>query len=337
MNSLLNTSLFCFLATSATVVIAGGTAQPLATRGESLVTLKGLPSVHVAFGGPQEEANEQVSIEGFCPFSRQEQQLLFLQGGWQRQQQRNLLSFGVGWRYFPEIHWGVGSNLFYDQDTTRRQRRLGLGAEAWWQSLTLAVNGWRTARDLKAYQQRPANGYDVSLRGYLPVLPHMGASVRYAHYFGDEVALGGLQQRYRNPKQWRWGIDYTPIPLLTLAYHRQAGLGGHSRHQISAVLSYRFSLPWEQQVDPNQVTRLHSAEGQRLALVRREQLMALRYAKIALPTVQPLPLQGQQKQESQKSQKQKEREARKSLKRAEKEKKKEKKRQKEASSKKTKL
>lgn len=293
MNSLFNTSMFCSLAISATVVMAGGMEPPLATSGESSAALRALPTVHVALGGPQEEANEQVSIEGFCPFSRQEQQLLFLQGGWQRQQQRNLLSFGVGWRYFPEMHWGVGGNLFYDQDTTRRQRRVGVGVEAWWQSLTLAVNhylpanGWRAARDLKAYQQRSANGYDVTLRGYLPVLPHIGASVRYAHYFGDEVALGGVQQRYRNPKQWRWGIDYTPIPLLTLAYHRQAGLSGHSKHQISAVLSYRFSLPLSQQVDPNQVTLLHSAKGQQLARVQREQIMALKYAKVAVSTAQP--------------------------------------------------
>ncbi|WP_253306579.1 inverse autotransporter beta domain-containing protein [unidentified bacterial endosymbiont] len=296
MNYLLHASLSCCLAISSTTVMAAeNTKNPLVASRQPAATVQTLPSVHATVGGSREEANQQVSLEGFWPFFRQEQQVLFLQGGWQRQQQRNLLSLGLGWRYLPESHWGLGCHVFYDQDTTQQQQRLGLGAEAWWQSLKLAVNGylpassWRAAREVAGYQQRPASGYDVTLQGYLPALPQIGASVRYAHYFGDEVTLGGVQQRYRNPQQWRWGVDVTPIPLLTLAYHRQAGLSGQSKHQFSAVLNYRFALPLSQQLDPHQVTLLHSAERQPLARVLREQLMALKYAKIATPTVKSLP------------------------------------------------
>lgn len=291
MNYSLKTPLSCFLALSATAAMAAaGTENSLAILDEPLAVQAALPAIHVDVGGQQNKLSERVSLEGFWPLMQQEEQLLFLQGGWLRQQQRNLLSAGLGWRYFPEINWGVGSNLFYDQDITRQHRRISLGAEAWWQSLTLSANGylpassWRTASDLKQYRERPAKGYDITLKGYLPTLPHLGASVRYAHYRGDEVALSDRKHRQRDPKQWRWGVDVTPIPLLTLAYHQQPGLSGDAKHQFSAVLTYRFALPLSQQLDPNQVTVLHSAEGQRLARVQRERLMVLQYAKIAPQT-----------------------------------------------------
>jgi Inverse autotransporter, beta-domain len=294
MNYLSNTTLSCFLALSTTAAMAAGVAEnSLATLGEPVELQAALPSVHIEGGRAQKKAGERLLLEGFWPVMQQEEQLLFLQGGWLRQQQRNLLSAGLGWRYFPETDWGVGSNLFYDHDMTRKHRRVGLGAEAWWQSLTLTANGylpassWQIATDVKEYRARPAKGYDVSLQGYLPVLPHLGASVRYAHYVGDEVALGSSQHRQRNPKQWRWGLNITPIPLLTVGYHQQPGGRGPTKHQVNAALTYRFALPLSQQLDPNQITLLHSAEGQRLARVPREQLMALQYAKIATPPAPP--------------------------------------------------
>ncbi|WP_253305994.1 inverse autotransporter beta domain-containing protein [unidentified bacterial endosymbiont] len=293
MNTLLKTSLLCYLAVGTNVVVARALEQPLAMAGESSATLQTLPAVDVILGRQEDAAQKFSTIEGLWPFFYEEQQLLFLQGGWHRQQQRNLLSLGLGWRYFPKVHWGLGFNLFYDQETKRQQRRLGLGGEAWWQSLTLAVNGylpvngWKSAHELTGYRQRTASGYDATLRGYLPALPHLGVSLRTVRYWGDEVALDSEQQRHRNPQQWGWGVSYTPVPLLTLAYQRQAGCG-NAKHQISAVLSYRFSLPLSQQLDPQQVFVLHSAEGQRLARVQRERMIVVKYAKIADPAEEAL-------------------------------------------------
>lgn len=288
MNYLFCISLSCWLAITTTAVIAAGSVNNRwAISGEPSATIEAFPSVHFTVTAPSQEPTQSVLIEGFWPFMMQQQeQLLFLQGAWQRQQQHNLLSIGLGWRYCPETDWGVGYNLFYDQESMGQQRRWGLGAEAWLHALTLAVNGylpanrWQTAHDLKEYQRCPASGYDVTLWGYLPALPHLGASLHYARYGGDEVALGSGQQRYRNPQQWRWGIDITPIPLLTLAYHQHAGFSAQATQQISVVLTYRFSLSLSQQLDPNQVTALHSAEGQRLARVQHEQVMALKHAAL---------------------------------------------------------
>lgn len=288
MNILSKTYLLSFLTMGNHVVLAEASKQSVAMNGESSATLQALPSVDVILGRQGDTAQKWLTIEGLWPFFYKEQQLLFLQGGMHRQQQRNLLSLGLGWRYFPEVHWGLGYNLFYDQETKRQQRRLGVGGEAWWRSLTLAVNGylpvngWKSAHDLTGYRQRTASGYDATLRGYLPALPHLGVSLRTVRYWGHEVALANEQQSHRNPQQCGWGVSYTPVPLLTLAYQRHAD-SSNTKHQISAVLSYHFSLPLFQQLDPQKVFVLHSAEGQRLARVQRERMIVVKYAKIADP------------------------------------------------------
>lgn len=256
----------------------------LAISGQSSATVRSFSSTYLTVRTTSEESNQPVLIESFWPLMPQEQQLLFLQGSWLRHQHCNLVSLGLGWRYFPDIHWGIGYNLFYDQKMKQSQRRLGLGAESWWQSLTLtlngylAANGWQKVRGWQDYQQRPANGYDVTLRVYLPSLPHLGASLQYAHYFGNIISSCGWKKNHQNLQQWRWGIDITPIPLLTLAYHRCAGLSGFAKQRISATLTYRFSLPLLQQLDPNQITAFQSTQRQRSARAQREQLMVLKYA-----------------------------------------------------------
>jgi Inverse autotransporter, beta-domain len=123
MNYLLHASLSCCLAISSTTVMAAeNTKNPWIASRQPAATVQTLPSVHATVGGSREGANQQVSLEGFWPFFRQEQQLLFLQGGWQRQQQRNLLSLGLGWRYLPESHWGLGGHVFYDQELDSRNK-----------------------------------------------------------------------------------------------------------------------------------------------------------------------------------------------------------------------
>lgn len=279
--------LSCWLANTATTVIAAGsTADYWTISGKPYAIFQALPSVQFTVRAPLKKSHQPLLIEGFWPLMQQEHLLLFLQGSRQRQEQHTVLNLGMGWRYFPEIRWGVGYNLFYDQDITRQQRRLGLGAEAWLHSLTLAVNSyfpvndWQTAHDSRDYQRRPARSYDVTLQGHLPNLPHLGASLHYARYVGNEVAWGIKRPCYRNPQQWRWGIDITPIPLITLAYHQHVGFRAQAKQQFSVVLTYRFSLSLSQQLDANQVTKLHSAEGQRLATVQREQVMVLNYAAL---------------------------------------------------------
>ncbi|MEW9906359.1 MAG: inverse autotransporter beta domain-containing protein, partial [Candidatus Symbiodolus clandestinus] len=293
MNNLLIPIFTCCLATAPVIASTLSLKKPVAIMSKKAITTQTAASMQLAAGGQLDNRDDRVFIEGLWPFMRQEQQLLFLQGGWQRQQRNSQISLGMGWRYFPEAQWGVGYNLFYDQDMRQHQHRIGWGVEAWLHSMKLLVNGylpandWREARDLPEYQQRAARGYDITLRGYLPALPQLGASMRYTHYFGDAVAWGDREKRYKNPQQWRWGIDYTPVPLLTLAYYHHTGFSGQTKHRLGMELTYRFNLSLAQHLDPKQIVELYSAQGQRWSRVSRDQ-MALNYTKVTSPKLQPL-------------------------------------------------
>lgn len=103
MNYLLHISLSCWLAITATAVIAAGSLDNQgAISDEPSATIPALPSVPFTVRVPAEASHQPVLIEGFWPLMQEEQQLLLLQGAWQRQQQHHLLSLGLGWRYFPE-------------------------------------------------------------------------------------------------------------------------------------------------------------------------------------------------------------------------------------------
>ncbi|WCF11801.1 inverse autotransporter beta domain-containing protein [Edwardsiella piscicida] len=98
-----------------------------------------------------------------------------------------------------------GGNAFYDNDFTGDNKRVGLGAELWTDSFQLSANGyfrltaWHQSRDRSDYNERPANGVDLRANGWLPAQPHLGGSLIYEHYFGDNVALFGKDHLQRNP------------------------------------------------------------------------------------------------------------------------------------------
>lgn len=85
----------------------------------------------------------------------------------------------------------------------------------WTPSLRLATNyyhplsNWKDSRDFDDYEERPAKGFDVRLQGYLPAYPHLGASLVYEQYYGDEVALFGKDHLQKDPSAVTVGLDYT--------------------------------------------------------------------------------------------------------------------------------
>jgi adhesin/invasin len=57
-----------------------------------------------------------------------------------------------------------------------------IGAEAWTDNLKLSANSyfgmsdWHQSRDMEDYDERPADGFDVTANAYLPSLPQLGAN-----------------------------------------------------------------------------------------------------------------------------------------------------------------
>ncbi len=85
------------------------------------------------------------------------------------------------------------------------------------------------------YDERPATGFDVRAEAYLPTYPKLGGSIKYEKYFGKGVHLGtGVDpdKLKDDPYALTLGINYTPIPLITLKGEHAAG----DRHEFRTGL-----------------------------------------------------------------------------------------------------
>ncbi|SET16009.1 inverse autotransporter beta domain-containing protein [Thorsellia anophelis] len=231
------------------------------------------------------------SFNLLSPLYDDTQSLIFSQVGVHGQgsgvEKRTIGNFGLGYRYETD-DWLAGSNIFIDHDFTGENTRLGLGAEWWVDYAKLAANtyyplsDWKTSEVMKHYEaliydERPAKGFDIRAQAYLPSYPHLGGSLAYEHYFGDEVALFSTKERQKDPYAVTVGLDYTPIPLLTAkAAHR---VGKNSQHDARFDLNLNFQLgtPLEAQLDPNNVRLARSLKGSRYDLVDRNYDIVFEY------------------------------------------------------------
>ncbi|PKB91571.1 hypothetical protein A8A01_00225 [Ewingella americana] len=218
------------------------------------------------------------------PLYENKDNILFTQLGFRHKDERNTGNLGLGVRHFTG-DWMVGANTFFDNDFTGENRRMGVGVEAWRDYLKLSANSyirlsdWHQSRDFEDYDERPANGYDLRAEGWLPAFPQLGAKVMYEQYQGDEVALFGKDNRQKDPWAFTGGVNYTPIPLLTLAAQHRAGKDGQSDSQLSLQMNYRLGESWSKQVDPNLVGASRTLNGTRYDLVERNNSIVLDYRK----------------------------------------------------------
>lgn len=242
--------------------------------------------------------NDQLSLEGssfdmLVPLYDDQQSLFFSQFGLRNKDSRNTVNIGAGIRTLQD-NWMYGANAFFDRDMTGKNSRVGFGAEAWTDYLKLSANsylrmtGWHQSRDFADYNERPANGYDLRVDAYLPAYPQLGGNLMYEHYWGNEVALFGKDDRQKDPYAFTAGINYTPIPLITIGAEHRAGKGGRNDSNISVQLNYHLGEPWQTQIDPSAVAASRTLAGSRYDLVERNNDIVLEYQKqdliqLALP------------------------------------------------------
>jgi adhesin/invasin len=218
------------------------------------------------------------------PLYENKDNIFFTQLGFRHKDERNTGNLGLGVRHFTG-DWMLGANTFFDNDFTGENRRMGVGVEAWRDYLKLSANSyirlsdWHQSRDFADYDERPANGYDVRAEGWLPAFPQLGAKVMYEQYQGDEVALFGKDNRQKDPWAFTGGVNYTPIPLLTVAAQHRAGKDGQSDSQLSLQMNYRLGESWSKQLDPNLVGASRTLNGTRYDLVERNNSIVLDYRK----------------------------------------------------------
>ncbi|VEN50813.1 unnamed protein product [Callosobruchus maculatus] len=244
---------------------------------------------HFGTARVQLDADKNFSLKNsqfdlLMPLYDQGDNLAFTQGSLHRTDSRTQANLGAGWRHFTPTYM-LGGNLFGDYDLSRDHARMGAGLEYWRDFLKLGANGymrltgWKDSPDLADYQERPANGWDIRAQAWVPSLPQLGGKLTYEQYYGKEVALFGVDNRQKNPHAITAGINYTPVPLVTLGAEQRQGQSGKSDTRLTVDMNYQLGVPWRAQVDPTAVAAMRSLTGSRYDLVERNNNIVLEYRK----------------------------------------------------------
>ncbi len=221
-------------------------------------------------------------LDYFVPLYDNQKTLFFSQLSTQRKDDRTIGNIGFGLRQNIN-NWLLGGNAFYDYDFTRGHRRLGLGVEAWADYLKVSGNyyhplsTWKDSPDFEFYEERPARGWDIRAESWLSFYPQLGGKIVYEQYYGDEVALFGSDNLQKNPQAVTLGVNYTPVPMVTVGADYKAGTGDNRDLSVNATLTYQFGAPIAAQLDPENVKVQRSLMGSRHDFVERNNFIVLEY------------------------------------------------------------
>ncbi|MEB5890292.1 inverse autotransporter beta domain-containing protein, partial [Enterobacter roggenkampii] len=266
-------------------VVASQARSAAISGGESAVSewLNQFGTARVQLGVDDHFALNNSALDMLVPLYDNGRDMLFTQFGGRRHDDRTTLNLGGGVRLFRG-DWMYGMNAFLDNDITGHNRRVGVGGEAWTDYLKLAANGylgvtdWHQSRDFEDYDERPANGFDVTANAWLPAYPQLGGTLKYEQYLGDHVGLMGKDTRQKNPKAVTAGLEWTPVPLLTLGTDYRNS-GGHDELQMQAQFTWRMGASLKEQLSGDNVAASRTLAGSRLDLVERNNNIVLEYRK----------------------------------------------------------
>ncbi|EMP8907067.1 inverse autotransporter beta domain-containing protein, partial [Klebsiella variicola] len=224
------------------------------------------------------------SVDWLAPVYDSPENMLFTQLGARDKDHRATLNAGWGVRWFTP-GWMYGFNNFFDDDITGNNRRVGLGFEAKTDYLQLAgnsymrLNDWHQSRDFKDYDERPANGYDLRAKGWLPAYPQVGGKLVYEQYYGNNVALFGKDNLQHNPYAVTAGVEWTPFPLLTVGVDERMGKGGQNETSMNMQVTWRPGDSLSSQLSSDSVAASRLLASSRYDLVDRNNDIVLEYRK----------------------------------------------------------
>lgn len=240
---------------------------------------------------------DQSSADLLSPLYDNQEALLFAQLGLRAPDSRVTGNMGLGVRTFYLRNWMFGANVFFDNDFSGQNRRIGFGTEAWTNYLKLSVNTylatsqWHDSQDFDDYEEKAADGFDLRAEGYLPAQPQLGMKIVYEQYYGDKVALFDTDHLQSNPSAVTLGLNYTPVPLVTVGTNYRRGQDDLDDVQFQVDVHYDFGHDWRYQMSPENVALERSLEGSRTDLVERNNQIVMQYRKKASEGVGKLILQ----------------------------------------------
>lgn len=237
---------------------------------------------------------DQSSLDWLIPLYDNQKSILFSQLGLRAPDNRVTTNLGMGVRTFYLKNWMLGGNVFFDNDMTGKNRRVGFGAEAWTNYLKFSANSylgttqWHSSHDFDDYDEKPADGFDLRAEAYLPALPQLGAKIVYEKYYGDKVALFDTDDLQKNPSAVTLGLSYTPVPLVTLATNYRRGQDDMDDMQFQVDMKFDFAHDWRYQLSPENVVLQRTLAGSRYDLVERNNQIILQYQKKEIQGVSKL-------------------------------------------------
>lgn len=226
------------------------------------------------------------SLDYLIPWYVGESTLIFNQFSAHSKDGRNITNIGAGARYNMNKEWMVGVNAFYDYDISRGHRRGSIGSEVWTNFLKLSGNyyiplsQWKDSKDFDNYQERPAQGWDMRIQTYLPFYPQLGSSLVYEQYYGDQVALFGTDNLEEDPSAVTLGVDYTPVPLVTVGAGYKQGNSGENEMTANITFDYHIGTPLSKQLDASAVSDMRTLAGSRMDFVDRNNDIVLEYREV---------------------------------------------------------
>ena len=206
-------------------------------------------------------------------------------------------NFGLGQRWYPFATlgddgksvdsgmWMFGYNVFFDNDFTRSHQRGGIGVEAQYDWFKIASNyyfplsGWKGSYDFdsKFVEERPAQGWDVRVKGYLPFYRNVAVTGAYTQWYGDHVGMFSSRELEKDPRVWSYGLEYTPFPLLSAFVNQRSTERGEQDTEFGLRMTYHFNMPWDQQTSHAKVQEMRSVAASRHEFVDRENRIILEY------------------------------------------------------------
>ena len=214
-------------------------------------------------------------------------------GGEEDGSQRWIGNFGLGHRWFPFAesmeeagNLMLGWNVFFDNDFSRSHQRGGAGLEARYDWFHLAANyytplsGWKNSRDFDGdfVEERPARGWDARAKAYLPFYRNVALTGSFSQWYGDNVAMyGSSDDLEKDPRVWSYGVEYTPIPLLSAFARQRSTERGKPDTEFGLQFTWHFDMPWEEQTSHAKVAELRTVSGSRHEFVDRENRIILEY------------------------------------------------------------
>lgn len=218
----------------------------------------------------------------FSPLYDVDGLLTYSQVGYLQKANGSQGNFGLGQRWMVG-DWLLGYNSVLDTDFQNQRNRGSIGAEAWGDYLRLSANYYHPLSSYSpqannaVFLGRPARGYDITTQGYLPFYHQLGASLSFEQYRGASVDLLGNGNKQTDPSAMQVGLNYTPVPLVTVKALHKLDNVGETQDKVELAMTYRLGVPLLKQISPYYVEQAKSLRGSRYDSIERNNVPVLEF------------------------------------------------------------